>query len=98
MTKYKLKITPKWNSSSEVLIALNENHNTNKKGSRHNKIKAPYNPKITYIFILDSCLCTRYGNTVHFKDSCTTKLKAIQKNIEYVKKIKVDKPDSHWKM
>lgn len=72
-----------------MLTSLHENHVAIKNGMGHKKIKTSYNPKSIYISIFWNLLWTHSGNNGHFKDSCTAKLKAIQKNVKYVEKKKV---------
>lgn len=68
---------------------MHENYNNNKKGLGHTKPKTLYNTHSKYVDIPDNRLYAHYGNSNHFKETYTARIKSNQKNAAYVEKRRI---------
>ncbi|XP_070057389.1 uncharacterized protein [Nicotiana tomentosiformis] len=76
----------KWTWSSDTITSMYKSNGENRQGIKFHKSKAPYNPHRKYVTVTDKWLCTHYGQTGHYKDSCKAKFQAQQKNKVFVEK------------
>ncbi|XP_070047150.1 uncharacterized protein [Nicotiana tomentosiformis] len=84
--KSDLEKSLKWTWSSDAITAMYTSNGGNRQGIGFQREKNPYYPHRKYVTVLDNWLCTHYGNTGHFKETCKAKFQSQQKNKVFTKK------------
>ncbi|XP_075106969.1 uncharacterized protein LOC142179962 [Nicotiana tabacum] len=96
--KSDLEKSIKWTWSSDAITTMYTNNGGNRQGIGFQMEKTPYNPHSKYVIVPDNWLCTHYGNTGHFKETCKAKFQSQQKNKVFAKKGAVKGSNQQWYM